>query len=83
MYVAISVIVPTDDRGFCVPVLCWIATTGDKPKIESTSARSSIGNIVLEVADIDSKNLRCASPKMTSKANEVFPDPDTPVITVS
>src|SRR2546428_721902 len=56
---------------------------GDSPSIESTSGFSICSRNCLAYADNDSRYRRCPSAKIVSKANDDFPEPETPVMTTN
>ena len=56
---------------------------GDSPEILSTSGLSIFPRNCLAYEDNDSTYLLCPSAYIVSKAKELLPDPDTPVITTS
>src|SRR2546428_1024431 len=54
---------------------------GDSPSIESTSGFSICSRNCRAYADSDSTYRLCPSAKIVSKANDDFPEPETPVMT--
>ena len=79
----IGVAVPTVERAFA-PIRSWstmIAVV--RPPSTSTSGRASVGMNPCKKALYVSLINRCDSAAMVSKTSELFPDPDTPVNTVS
>src|SRR6187549_666050 len=78
-----SVIVPTVERGF-EPMVFWsIDTTGERPLTKSTSGFLSCPMKRFANVDIDASSRRCPSTYTVSKASDDFPDPLTPVTTMS
>ncbi len=71
------VFVPTVDRGLTIRVVrCSTATVGDNPLNNSKGfSFSTLGG-----KPMDCKYLRMPSSNKRSKAKELFPEPDTPVI---
>jgi hypothetical protein len=78
-----SVAVPTVERG-SVPIRCWstmIAVVS--PSRTSTSGRASVGMKPWTKALYVSLISRCDSAAIVSNTSELFPEPETPVNTVS
>jgi hypothetical protein len=78
-----SVAVPTVDRGLD-PIRSWstmIAVVS--PSSTSTSGRASVGMKPCTKALYVSLIMRCDSAAIVSKTSELFPEPETPVNTVS
>src|SRR5699024_2448464 len=78
-----SVTVPTVERGFLLVVFWSIEIAGLNPSIESTSGLSICPKNCLAYADKLSTYRLCPSAYKVSKANELFPEPDKPVITTN
>ena len=79
----VSVAVPTVERG-SAPMRCWstiIAVV--RPSRTSTSGRASVGMKPCTNALYVSFIKRCDSAAIVLNTSELFPDPDTPVNTVS
>ena len=75
--------VPTVDLGFLDVVFCSIDIAGDNPSILSRSGFCIISRNCLAYAESDSTYLLCPSAYIVSKASDDFPDPDSPVMTMS
>ena len=74
---------PTVDLGFLLVDFCSIDIAGERPSIDSTSGFCIICKNCLAYADKDSTYLLCPSAYIVSKAKELFPEPETPVITIN
>src|SRR6187431_986531 len=78
-----SVIVPTVERGFEPTVFWSIDTTGERPLTKSTSGFLSWPTKRFANVDIDASSRRWPSAYTVSNASDDFPDPLTPVTTMS
>ena len=74
---------PIVDLGFFDTFFWSIDIAGLSPSIESTSGFSILPRNCRAYAERDSMYLLCPSAKTVLKAKELFPDPDTPVITTN
>src|SRR6267142_1331083 len=75
--------VATVERGLRDVVFCSIEIAGESPSISSTSGFSICSRNCLAYAESDSTYRRCPSAYTVSNASDDFPDPLTPVTTVS
>src|SRR5271170_6714682 len=75
--------VPTVDRGLRLADFWSMDTAGLSPSMKSTSGLSIWPRNCRAYADSDSTYRRCPSAKIVSNARLDFPDPDSPVNTIS
>src|SRR3954465_13923438 len=75
--------VPTVDRGLRLVDFWSIDTAGERPSMKSTSGLSIWPRNWRAYADSDSTYRRWPSAKIVSKARLDFPEPDSPVKTIS
>src|SRR5919199_3410536 len=75
--------VPTVDRGLREVDFWSMDTAGDSPSMKSTSGLSIWPRNCRAYDDSDSTYLRWPSAKIVSNARLDFPDPDSPVKTMS
>jgi hypothetical protein len=79
----VSVAVPTVDRALRTSRAWSTTMAADRSSTESTSGRPWCGRRFCRKAEYVSLISRCDSAAMVSNTSDDFPDPDTPVTTVS
>src|SRR3989338_8810989 len=75
--------VATVERGLLERLFWSIEIAGERPTISSTSGFCICLRNWRAYAERDSTYRRCPSAKIVSKASDDFPEPESPVITVS